>query len=154
MGLAKYWQLHLHCKKAIRLIANEKYNAHTDPLFKKLNILKFKDLFELCHLKLYYKYSHHKLPSYFLEMISPMHVRQNRYNMRNMCVLQIHKVKHEYAKKCLRNNLPVVVNKTSENIKSKVATHSLQGFSWYIKKQFIEYYMDRCTIENCYICNN
>ena len=39
-------------KKAIRLIANGKYNAHTDPLFKKLNILKFKDLFELCNLKL------------------------------------------------------------------------------------------------------
>ena len=85
-------------KKAIRLIANGKYNAHTDPLFKKLNILKFKDLFELCHLKLYYKYSHHKLPSYFLEMISLMHVTQNRYNMRNMSLLQTHKVKHDYAK--------------------------------------------------------
>ena len=72
--------------------------VHTDPLFKKLNILTFKDLFELGHLKLYYKYSHHKLPSYFLEMISSMHVRQNRYNMRNMSALQAHKVKHEYTK--------------------------------------------------------
>ena len=87
-------------------------------------------------------------------MISPMHVRQNRYGMRNMSLLQTHKVKHEYAKKCLRYNLPVVVNKTIENIKSKVATHSLHGFSWYIKKQSIKYYTDRCTIENCYICRN
>ena len=51
--------------------------------------------------------------------------------------------------KCLRYNLPIVVNKTTENIKSKIATHSLHGFSWYVKKQFIEYHMDRC-----YICNN
>ena len=89
-------------------------------------------------------------------MISPMHVRQNSYNMRNMSLLQTHLVKHEYmyAKKCLRYNLPVVVNITTENVKSKVATHSLHGFSWYIKKQFIEYYIDRCTIENCYICRN
>ena len=72
----------------------------------------------------------------------------------NMSLLQTHKVKHEYAKKCLRYNLPVVVNKTTENIKSKVATHSLHGFSWYTKKQFIEYYTDRCTFEICYICRN
>ena len=65
-------------------------------------------------------------------MISPMHVRQNRYDMRNMSFLQTHKVKHEYTKKCLRCNLPVVVNKPIENIKSKVATHSLHGFSLYI----------------------
>ena len=71
---------------------------HTHPLFKKLNILKFKDFFELCHFKLYYKYSHHKLLSYSLEMIYPMHVRHNRYNMRNMSVLPTHKEKHEYAK--------------------------------------------------------
>ena len=74
-------------EKYICIVANGKYNAHTDPLLKKLNILKFKDLFELCHLKRYYKYSHHKLPSHFLEMIYPMHVRQNRYNMRNMFLL-------------------------------------------------------------------
>ena len=71
-----------------------------------------------------------------------------------MSLLQTHKVKHEYAKNCLRYNLPVVVNKTIENIKSKVATHSLHGFSWYRKKQFIEYHTDRCSIENCYICRN
>ena len=32
-------------KKAIRLICDTKYNAHTEPLFKKEKILPFKDLF-------------------------------------------------------------------------------------------------------------
>ena len=33
-------------KKAIRVICKTKYNAHTDPLFQKLNTLKVKDIFQ------------------------------------------------------------------------------------------------------------
>ena len=34
-------------KKAIRLISLAKYNAHTEPLFKTLNLLKINDIFTL-----------------------------------------------------------------------------------------------------------
>ena len=47
---------------------NQKYNAHTDPLFNKLNILKYKDIFELCLLKFCHQYMNHELPLYFQEM--------------------------------------------------------------------------------------
>ena len=40
-------------KRAVRIITCSKYNSHTDPLFRKLNILKAKDLFELNVLKLF-----------------------------------------------------------------------------------------------------
>ena len=43
-------------KRAVRIITRSKYNSHTDPLFRKLNLLKAKDLFELNVLKLFYKY--------------------------------------------------------------------------------------------------
>ena len=33
-------------KQAVRNIVNSKYNSHTDPLFKSLEILKFSDLVE------------------------------------------------------------------------------------------------------------
>ena len=33
-------------KQAVRNIVNSKYNSHTDPLFKSLEILKFSDLIE------------------------------------------------------------------------------------------------------------
>ena len=33
-------------KKVIRNVASAKYNSHTDPLFRKLKILKFTDLYE------------------------------------------------------------------------------------------------------------
>ena len=52
-------------KKAIRLVTNSSYFAHTTPLFIKLNILKVQDMFKLKLLKLYYKLSCDLLPTYF-----------------------------------------------------------------------------------------
>ena len=37
-------------------IANSKYNAHTGPLFRRLNLLKVKDIFMLNILKMYHKF--------------------------------------------------------------------------------------------------
>ena len=34
-------------KKALRLITNSKYIAHTNPLFRQLNLLKINDIFEI-----------------------------------------------------------------------------------------------------------
>ncbi len=33
-----------------------KYNAHTDPIFKKEKLLKLRDIIKLQELKFYYKY--------------------------------------------------------------------------------------------------
>ena len=41
IGLKKYR------KKALRLITNSKYIAHTNPLFRQLNLLKINDIFEI-----------------------------------------------------------------------------------------------------------
>ena len=50
-------------KKAIRLITNSSYFAHTTPLFKEEKLLKVQDIFKLRLLKFYYKlcsvYCHH-----------------------------------------------------------------------------------------------
>ena len=42
-------------KKAIRVIAKQKYNAHTDPLFKKYKLLKIEDIFKTQSLKFLHK---------------------------------------------------------------------------------------------------
>ena len=34
-------------KKVVRIIANAEYNAHSSPLFKELNILKFDDILKM-----------------------------------------------------------------------------------------------------------
>ena len=40
-------------KRAIRIVANSKYNAHTEPLFKLFRILKLSDVLILQTMKVY-----------------------------------------------------------------------------------------------------
>ena len=48
-------RLFLLQKRIMRVITNRKYIAHTDPIFKTLNLLKLPDLYRLQLYKLYYK---------------------------------------------------------------------------------------------------
>ena len=43
-------------KKCVRLIVSSKYNAHTDPIFKRLELLKISDLLTQQELKFMYKF--------------------------------------------------------------------------------------------------
>jgi len=52
-------------KKAIRLISNSKYNAHTEPLFKSLKILPFDKLIEFFNLQMMQRYIQGFLPKAF-----------------------------------------------------------------------------------------
>ena len=52
-------------KRLIRVVTCSKYNAHTDPLLKNIQILKLQDLLDLNALKFYYRYQHGNLPSFF-----------------------------------------------------------------------------------------
>ena len=52
-------------KRTIRTITCSKYNAHTEPLFKIMDILMLKELLDINALKFYYKYLRGTLPLYF-----------------------------------------------------------------------------------------
>jgi hypothetical protein len=52
-------------KKAIRLIANKSYNAHTEPIFKSLEILPFPNLVTFFNLQFMQHYFQGFLPSAF-----------------------------------------------------------------------------------------
>ena len=43
-------------KWSVRSITSSKYNAHTEPLFLKLRLLKVEDIYKMCVLKFYYKH--------------------------------------------------------------------------------------------------
>ena len=59
-------------KKAVRIITNSKYNAHTDPIFGKLNILKFDDLVDSKIYEFVSKFFLNKLPSTFNDIFIPL----------------------------------------------------------------------------------
>ena len=52
-------------KRAVRIITNSKYDAHTEPLFKDLHLLNIADIFEVQCMKFWYKLSNNTLPTYF-----------------------------------------------------------------------------------------
>ena len=56
-------------KKIIRNISCQKYNAHSEPLFKQLGLLTLKDLLELNTLKFFYRMKNMKIPEYFKSFI-------------------------------------------------------------------------------------
>ena len=53
-------------KRVMRIITCSKYNAHHEPLFKELKLLKLEDIRKLQELKCYYKLVHRQLPSYLI----------------------------------------------------------------------------------------
>ncbi len=55
-------------KNILRIICISKYNAHTEPLFKSLNLLKVSDILQLQLLKFYYKYKNRTLPYYLAQL--------------------------------------------------------------------------------------
>ena len=140
-------------KASVRSISNSKYNAHTDPLFKQLKLLKVEDIFTIQQYKFYHKYMSNNLPIYFNFSFFTPYTRGHCYNTRTQLDLQIPKIKHEFMKKCIRYSIPCVINKAPVQIKSKLSTHSLKGFAWYLKTIYIEAYQLSCNVPNCYICN-
>ena len=139
-------------KKVIRIITNSRYNAHTSPLFKSLNCLKFEDLYKLNVLKFYFKYCHNELPGYFRSFDISTRSVIHTYNIRSKDLLHVPKTRTRMAEKCLRIVIPNIVNASPINILNKIFSHSYSGFIWYIKQITIESYSFECQHENCYVC--
>ena len=140
-------------KKIMHIICSSNYNAHTEPLFKTLKLLKLTDIMKLNTLKFYYKRKAKKVPAYFENYTilsqEDIHDRDTRFNHRiNRNVTRI-----VTQQKCLRNHLPVILKSTPSNILSKISTHSYNGFSNYTKDRYIENYSMVCHIQNCWVCS-
>ena len=139
-------------KKVIRIITNSRYNAHTSPLFKSLNCLKFEDLYKLNVLKFYFKYCHNELPGYFRSFDISTRSMIHTYNIRSKELLHVPKTRTRMAEKCLRIVIPNIVNASPINILNKIFSHSYSGLIWNIKQVTIDGYSCECQLENCYVC--
>ena len=140
-------------KKAVRIITNITYYAHSEPLFKMLDILKIQDIHTLQQFKFIYKLLHDNLPHYF-KSIKVTHNRDiHQYNTRQKNNVLVPNIQHEFARKCIRNQIYVFLNNSPETIVDKINTHSLKGFSTYNNKYLIDGYKLSCTVYNCYTCN-
>ena len=120
-------------KRAIRIVANSKYNAHTEPLFKLFRILKISDVLILQTMKVYHKFRNKELPVYMQNWPLIINNEIHQYNTRIASDLHTFRYHHTFAKKSLRHFLVQTINNTPDNVFSKFGTHSLNGFLNYVK---------------------
>ena len=139
-------------KKIVRIITHSKYNAHTEPIFKKLSILKVSDLKVLHELKFCYQLENNNLPRYFHNSLFKRLSSLHSYNTRHSQNYQIPKIKHSFMKNSLRYRIPFIFNSSPTIITEKIHTHSFSGFKKYVKMYHLKLYNEQCQIDNCYIC--
>jgi hypothetical protein len=124
-------------KKAIRIVNNVKYNAHSSALFKKDHILKFGDMCALHDFTFCYKFIHGILPKYFIHTMS-RDVTQHEYLTRQVSNLRIPAVRHEFARNSMTYRYPTLINSMPLAIRNKIYSHSYQGFKLFVKHFFID----------------
>lgn len=141
-------------KKAIRAIACAKYNAHTDPLFKRLKLLKIKDIYENNLLKFYHKYVNDKLPPIFKDLRfraqEEIHDKNTRYK-KDVSHPTGKLVSYDHS---LKIKIPMVLNRTSILIRNKARFKSYFAYSRILKYSAIDKYETHCNLLHCYICGN
>ena len=104
-------------KKIVRIIANSSYNAHSEPLFKQLNLLKIGDIYKLNILKLYFKHCHRELPYYLQSIDFLQRSDVHQYHTRNKSQFEV--IRTKILEQSIRYTTPVIINTTSPNILQK-----------------------------------
>ena len=124
-------------KKATRIITFSEPGDHSEPLFKKLNILKLTDLVTLHNALLMYNYHHNLLPSSFenfFKTVASIHSYNTRLASKSTYYLNT--IKTNYGKFNFRFAAVKVWNNLDESIKhlplksfkNKVMLNILQSY--------------------------
>ena len=93
--------LHLLQKKAIRIITNSHFIAHTEPLLTELGLLIITNIFSLAIWKFYFKLMSNQLPAYFTVMKPTLPQVCPRYEIRNP-VYHLPNALHTFAEQSLK----------------------------------------------------
>ena len=140
-------------KRAVRTICKKKYNDHTDPLFKKLKLLKITDIFKTQCLKFFHKLNTAKLPQYFLSSFK--FVRScdvHNRSLRNTNVYRQEYTNTHTSRKTIRHYIPSLLNETDKSIMTYMQSHSILSIKNKIKNHYLANYREHCDKRFCYVC--
>ena len=138
-------------KKAIRHLTNQKYNAHTKPLFKSLNLLTLNAQIFLERVLFIHKYKHGKLPEAFKNLYT-------FYNDTNFN--KIRSSNENFILPNSNNNLgckyPHIEaikdwNQLPANLKN---IYKFSEFKTSVKSFLLDKYEMECNNHRCNTCNN
>ena len=110
------WPLQKLQKRAVRVITLSKYQAHTDPLFTKLRILKISDIYKVQTSVYMYKCKNNLLPVALINS-NDFTVRNTlAYNIRNPQQLELPFASHNTRRSSIKFAGPAIWNEMSKNI--------------------------------------
>ena len=153
---AWWYQLNRHSKlqkRAVRIMCNGKYNAHSEPLFKENKLLKIEDTFKLNCLKFYHKFLNKNAPKFF-KYIFRRNSDVHSYETRNRDRPHKFPYNREGSSKRIRHYIPNLVHSWSMEIRGKLQSLDLKQFACYYELCIINSYQATCTIQRCYIYRN
>ena len=112
-------------KKAIRIITNYHYIAHTDPLFSKLKLLKLDDLYkhQLCIFM--YKAANNKLPDAMSSMLTKYNI--HKHYLRNQNSYYIQNIRINSRKCTINYSGPVFWNALPSKLKQLVSINQFKN---------------------------
>ena len=138
-------------KKCIRNVSLKKYNAHSEPIFKELGILKNSDKITYCQAVFMRQYRNKKLPISFENMfpeitnLDELQTRNNDYNYKNKPAIK------RFLEKFPTKVLVATWNYLDIECKS---TAEPEEFKTLLKHKLLSSYSSENDCDhNCFICN-
>jgi hypothetical protein len=129
-------------KKALRAITKASYNAHTNPIEKRLKLLSIPDIHQIKLLCLYKRHIDNKVPKH----ISLMFTNINLDETPNYPKSAKYKSTTRFEMPTYLQTAPTELLNTSHNV-------SYCTFKANAKKYIIERYSSLCTVIGCGSCN-
>ena len=99
-------------KKALRIITDSDYIAHSGPICKELRLLKVTDMFQLTIWKLYFKLMNNLLQPYFNYMKRKLPELCNVYSIRKP-TFHLPITRHEFARQLIGYTMLELLNTES-----------------------------------------
>ena len=125
-------------KKLVRILTFSKNDAHTNPLFKNLNLLKINDIFISEIIKFFFSFINSCLPGTILNLFD-LNLSKKDKVTRSSHHIYIPYVKTErYGRKSLRYNGAVIWNTFfDQNIRNTNTVKSFSTLKTFLKKHFV-----------------
>ena len=139
-------------KRALRIVNNEHWLKHCDPLFAAMNSLKLTDQYKISCGKLVLKYLQKTLPPGLMDCFhKKRQVRSTRMSENNQILTQ-QKTKDPVIQRMPKYSIAQIWNKYVPKTFKDLQEAS---FNLAYKNHFIQEYSDfKCTIPNCYSCES
>ena len=113
-------------KRMIRIISNSRYLDHTDPLFKKLNLLKISSIYKYSIALLMYKVEYNMIPN-VMKHFFVSNTQVHSHNTRQALLFHIPDFKHIKSNSSLIYQGPLIWNALPLHIRGSSSIFSFKS---------------------------